>query len=535
MNFREIKLQKTPMTENPFYLKSFNLELSSIWQNTEFKRNIENLAYKRTLMAFLRGSHVGEWQRRRILFTYLSYILKQDNDKLNKFYNILPSNRLFVKRAIENLNVVYNDIPNREIKGKNDKQLKELLKTSNYDLMLRKVSDIAKLSNECLIRICFKHETLHYKIYSPDKYCIKYDALDNIQEIWIPFYEMNEDNYSLSGFTQKVKYYKWTLEKLIVLDSEMNQIPFVSNGIMVNEISNNFRDDKGNLYLPFILCQNEKESDDDLEIAGGDLFSLVYTQIECNVLDYITQQSYFYNSFPLLELINYRNSKDDEIELGFDTVMMFDDVRDIDGRPVPPSGSYITPTPQYAELQMLKETKQKECLRSLGLPTTMLSDNPGIASGVALMVDRMELAEQRKKDVEIYQKLEVELINLTAIVSNNDIASSNFKFSSNNDYEIKIDFVEQSIFQEKKDEFEYLNNSKNEGVIAPVEYVKRLAQDDTIITNEQAIEFIKKNKNYYKQITEVLNDTTFNPGIGTPTVGELQQATSNDRIPNENI
>jgi hypothetical protein len=150
----------------------------------------------------------------------------------------------------------------------------------------------------------------------------------------------------------------------------------------------------------------------------------------------------------------------------------------------------------------------KKVLKNLGLPTSLVEDNPGLAqSGVALQIDRMELNELRKEDIIKLRTIEDELIRKITKILNNDIASP-YKGKFKGDYYTEIDYIEPSIFLEPEKEFEYQKTIFEYGITSPSQFLNRVLSNDTITSDEDAIKKIKENRIMLNELRETDANTS---------------------------
>jgi len=129
--------------ETPFYLDAYQTELNAIWAGTQFNNEMNNLAYYRALTSMLRDNEVGEYQRRLLLRSYMKpeFAANQADDPINKLFSVMPSDNLYVRRALKNLCVVYTEKPQREIIGQNADMMTEVYNEIAIDLSLIHISE----------------------------------------------------------------------------------------------------------------------------------------------------------------------------------------------------------------------------------------------------------------------------------------------------------------------------------------------------------------------------------------------------------
>lgn len=139
-------------------------------------------------------------------------------------------------------------------------------------------------------------------------------------------------------------------------------------------------------------------------------------------------------------------------------------------------------------------------MKLLGLPTSLAENNPGLAaSGEALKQDWRELYEARLIDMAELKQWDRDLIRLTATVLNTDIASE-WRGKFKGEYNISIDYGELQEFEAWADKSARLDKQKNDGTITVLSWYKAYTQDDSIATDEEAIQIIKDNLEMFNQL-----------------------------------
>ena len=95
-----------------------------------------------------------------------------------------------------------------------------------------------------------------------------------------------------------------------------------------------------------------------------------------------------------------------------------------------------------------------------------------------------------------------------------DIASPNKgMFNGAYDFDITINYSELQTFEEPKDKLERLDSYRNKGLINPLQYYFELTGDETVKTNEEAIEAINKNLELFELIKQGDNGTDSTTGL----------------------
>ena len=483
-----------------FYRNAFFPGMSQVWGNTIFKNEVEHLCFSNALASFLRNTMEGEMERRKLLYYYLSPNFDTDStdDILNEMAGVLPTDNLEVLRALRSICVIYNDQASREVKGKNNTLLLEILEKLSFDSIMQKIYRAAKLCGEVAVRPRFWNKEPQLYYLTPDKYRVKWDAYGQMTEFWAHF--TKEENLELRDY-----FHVWTKDAYKVKNTSQEDQEFEFNGKKLMVLKNPYG------RIPFeILTMGDRYTDNN-ENYGSNLWELCRAQLECNKLDLLSNENVIYNGFAVWLLLNtnLESNKENTVKFGPRKMISINGLTDEDEIP---SIQAISPTPQYQELEALKSEKIKKVLKNHGLPNSWLTDNPGIPpSGAAMKADRIELEEIRREDINILKPFEKKLIALIAQVLNTDQASD-YKGKFSEEYEIQIDYAELSVVTEPKNELEYMNSLKSQGLITPLEYVKSLTGNENIKTDNDAITFINDNKELFAQTGGGDDGTESGPG-----------------------
>jgi hypothetical protein len=274
----------------------------------------------------------------------------------------------------------------------------------------------------------------------------------------------------------------WTNETFSVRQSENEYIEFEFNGAKVREIKNDYG------VIPFVLIQMAKTNQYQLNQAGGALWELVKAQLDYNRVSITQNNNLIYNGFSLLMFVNTGLSGAPRVGAGQAIVM---DGVTVDNGEIPPAIDVISPGTQYNEMQDLKLNQIKQTLRNLELPTSMISEDAGLQSGVAMKIERMGLDEYRRNDINLFKKVENRLINMSSIVLSYD-GSSNYRGSFGGDYDVTIDYIEFNTPIDETVYFEQTNTLYNKGLISTKEYLNRMTGKE-FGTDEEAKAYIETN------------------------------------------
>lgn len=530
--FGQIKNAKTYTgiaQQNSWYENCFYGELFPIWKYTPFVGDgtrdygeIKNMCYHRSLSLMLKDNETGETARRQMLYYYLSPYWTQTYESgavtsvLDEVFSALSSDNTYLTRALKNICTLYDNPPLREIKGKNDEKIKEVLTESNFDDFLGKMYLILKFTNQVLYRPVFNlvngEKLLRHKLYTADRYRCIYDSYGNITEIWIPKVEIVNDR-----ITDVI--YIWTAETIKKVDSNGKALLIDGQAIAPNPYGK----------IPFLELKIDNIEDDKGEVVGGTYYELLKAQLDCNAIDIDINQSLIYDSFPIKTFINYGIKNTDEIVVSPGRVY----VKDFNEQ-LGESAPFIAETggaDNYLSLFELKLNRIKQALKNMGLPSSVIEDNPGIPeSGVAIKESQKETLQLRREDINSMKRVEKQVVKLIIELMNKDEASPLWNSLDDfKNYEISINYQEIEVNKE----FDVLKTEQdallNLGYISVLEHYQTLTGDNEISDIKELIKLIEKNKKYLELLEGNKDDSGATSGNATisatnGTSPELQEA-----------
>lgn len=478
----------------------------AIWGSIPFVLpQIDDLCFKRAATCFLQNSEMGEVDRRRVLKEYLKRVFKNDspNSPLEQETPILPTDNLIISRVINNLCTVYNQEPSRDFGDVNADALTEIIKDSHLNRHLKQAYKLSKVTNEVALRPYQIKGKWKIEILTPDLYRCKYDNNNEVVEMWIPY-----QIYDRFGNIQN-RFRVWDKDTLRVTDAEGAFINFEENGVMYP--ASGFIHKYGRLPYSFLRMSENPD------VYGGAYWELVKAQIWCNAIDYIAAENLYYNGLGIW----YFQDIAPATEILLNPGRAF--VKNGSNPDENPDIRNITGAPLYNDINIFKESYIRNTLKSLGLPTSLFNDSPGLQSGVAMKIDRMELEEYRRDDIDVLQEFEEDLLNLICVIGNVEL---NLGLPQN--LEVNTDYIETQVFLEPIDEFTYTTSLYSSGLISPLQYLQRMTGNTLITSDEEAISFINKNKDLQNGST----GTAELSGIKTESGGGGHtEAISNDGTP----
>lgn len=463
----------------PIYVSAYGGEQYAVWGSIdEFNNQIDETCYYRALSSFIRNNSLGEDDRRKLLYSYMScsgYAIDEADDPLNKMYPALSTNNMYLTRALNNLCVLYLDEPERifeEIQENKEIQIRDLLRNSKYNKFMLNLHRAFKLCGEVIARPLLIDNQLVHRFYTPDLYRYIYDELDRPLQLWIPFHQ------KIEGYKQpQVRFHVWDKDLYRRADARGRFIKFTYQNKEVFEYPHKYG------RIPFVRLSVNELSD----YIGGSLWELAKAQLFCNKIDFSIDENVTYNGFSMFLFVNM-DIRNNRTKIGPGRALIQEKVMVGEGLEAAPYAETISPSPQYNEIDDLKQKYIRQTLKSLGLPTSVIDDQTQNISGAAIREDRRELENMRKEDIVEFNKFENEYINLMLQVMNTDLNAGFLPVKVN------IDYQEQAVFTETKDEFALDYELYTKGLYKPMDFVKKWSGNDLITTDEEAIEFINMNK-----------------------------------------
>jgi hypothetical protein len=186
-----------------------------------------------------------------------------------------------------------------------------------------------------------------------------------------------------------------------------------------------------------------------------------------------------------------------------------------------PYHEQITPDASYMEINDLRTRNMKQVLRDYEMPNSLVEEGASVQSGIALEIERKGLEEFRKTDRIQLKNFEKTLINHIAKIAT--IENSPYTFSVAKDYDVEIEFIETATPADLQMLFDITTAKFMAGIIDAKTYVMTLTSIDSFENNEQAIEWIKLNK----EILKTLEGKKEN-GIGNETTGNTKPDNAGD-------
>jgi len=475
---------------NSFYEAAFRQKIAYAWENTPFKDESMNMAFHYAMQSMMQDNEIGERDRRLLLYHFLKPLFSADNAQktLNKMFGIMPSSNRYVKRALNNICMLYNKPPEIEIlfRDKKDEKAKDALNINSLNMALQSIYKLVKIHNEVLVRPFYERNLIQYQYFTPDSYRVEYNDDGDPLRIWIWRQIFNDGSF-------ESQFWIWDSEKLELHNREGKLINFDVSGKSYSSFPNPYG------VLPFQIRKLNTDLNDYIDSMGGTMWELARAQIKYNMYDFLAHNQSVLQGFPIRWALNwYFDNKNNETDIGAGSILIKDDVGNPgEGDPIPPEISELGADVTWQQLRETALQEMKEELRDIGIPSSVINDTAGNLSGTALKEERRELIEMRNKDKNACYYYDKELIKLTLKIAGSSLSSpSRFRNQFNADYDIVIKYADMDITAEFKEITEKAEYLRLNGLISPKEYLNMFGSQTE--TDEDASKIMKENKLMFK-------------------------------------
>ncbi len=453
-----------------YYYDAFAAQYRTIWHGWDpVADSMEELAwrsYYRALVAFLRSDPESITDRRRLLYYYLrpEFKTQSADDTLNRYRKQLPVDTT-VRRVVRNLCSAYDESPTREL----GEVLPEIYAKMRVASVLPTIHQRARMTGLVAVRPVYVNGKWSLDYMTPDEFTITTDPNDWRTVTALTYVRASESN--------GIEYVTWTADERIVTDY---------NGRSTTE---------PNLYqrIPWVFL---RLGDNDGVYPAG-MMELVEAQLDNNKIKWLSNMALTFAGAPVWLAINMGR---DHLTLSPDKIVSINGVTAGEGQDVPPMLEPINPEAAYQDIDDFRAIREKIMQQAEGIPASMVADGQGQPpSGIARLIERQELTEIRYSDQKALREFEAELADVVALVAQTDAGTIVPAF------DFQIQFQDEPIYMEPKDEYELDKTKLADGVIAPDAFYRKWAG----LTGEEAeiMSEIDRRK-------AVLQNLTINPPQG---------------------
>jgi hypothetical protein len=455
-----------------FYENAFFDYFYRVWENTPFKDKAYEKAFFHAHTVFLNDNLYTENDRRNLLFNYLLPFMSADSDEdvLKKAISILPTDNLYVKRALRAICSSYDENPTRtfDVGVEQQETVFKLIQEALVTPSMRATHETAKLASKSLNYVYFKDEnTPQIEVIQPEYYSYN----DNHTELWI------HRQITVNGEV-KDGFWIWTATSFKAQ---------LVNGRDVTSFVVNTTDSLDSAKNPYgVIPCVELNLNSSFGNTDNTLWELVKAQLDVNRLDFSETNNVLFTAFSMFLAKNIDFGND--IKFGIGKVITLNKLENsMTAAYEAPELDIISPESQFFEINQLKDTNIKNTLRKLDLPSSMIDENINLPSGTALKIERIGLDEYRKRDEVALKIFEKQLIQLILKVYNIDYVNT-----LDENMDIVIEYNKVTIPTEPTADYELSTQQFNAGLLSLANYVNKNTGAD-VTTEEDALKFIENN------------------------------------------
>jgi hypothetical protein len=461
--------------ERSYYYDAFSPDFSFYWGTTKFGSEVKELCFYRTLTCFYREAMDDVEDRRRLLFYYLRHEFSSENadDAVMRLAHQLPIDS-FVPKALNNLCLAYKQPPTRMWGAGDDadaysEDFAAVYEEMNFDREAQDLYRLAKLCNVVKVRPWVHTATgaMKLQVLTPDLYRVATDEDGEEIELW----HQTEHN-------GEAAHRVWTLTETYIADNE-------GKPVRGTEQQNHY----GRIPYATLRMQSLVPGDP----YGGGMFSLVEANLVANKKEFAAAVGMTMNAFGVWVAINAEMTEGGGA-ITPDKLIIADGVKGDDNSFIPPHVEHVVGNAMFGAVREDKRQGMKDALRSAGLPSSLIEENVGTPpSGVARVMERQELLEQRDADKLTLAVFERDFADLVALVTNKD----GYEIPLPEEFDFQVDYAEERIYQEPAVEYAYIREKAKNGDISLVEYAALVMGIDEP-DEERVVELIAERRELWK-------------------------------------
>lgn len=466
----------------PIYWDAYGDYYKNLWYgiNEVYKNDliIKDLCYFHALSCFYFDTEEDYLDRQLLLYHYLkpSFNWKDQDSILNKNFDILPIEST-TKINLSNICTAYDDPPSRLFSNtiSINQEWTELYNNSAIDSQMQDIYELAKLCNVVLVAPIFKEEEgenrLKLHIMSPDGFRVKCNPNNQwqIQELIYPDYGMNNE----------IIYHVWTDTSYFIKDRE--------GKISVEEMTNLGNADGSNPYgkIPYVLLKLRKGK----ELIDGGKWAMIQNNLRNNKTLFGSELISTLTAFPIPFGINIESGRiSPDIILGAKANLTTEDVT--------PDFHWISPETVYNDLLEFYNSLSDLERQKLGIPQDSANE-----SGIARIISRQRLIEERIRDLAMLANFEKELANMALLVGSTD------GYIKNEPLNFGINYAEERLYIEPEIERAQDWERVEKGEIRIENYYKKWGDFDTNITITKLKSELEKRLKNLDEIKIIIKNT----------------------------
>lgn len=443
-----------------YYSTAFAAELRGIWQGVPAISNsateLDSMAYYRALTAYYDNDDASRNGRRKLLYAYLAndYDTKDPNSTLNRRKQTLPV-RSSIRKVIRNIATAYNEEPARRFEdeaGTLTETMRGIYRSMRAASTFKNIYHRARLCGVVAVRPIYVNGAWYVDVMTPDEFRITSNP-EHWREVAAIHYPLRTVDPRTNEST--INYVTWTANERIERGYDGRQVRADENRYGV---------------IPWSFLRLDGDAS---TFFSGGMVDMLEAQLEVNKYRFIASLNATFNGSPVWIGRNLGGGK---ISLSPDQIVTFTDVKVGEGLPIPPELESIAPSGTYAELDAFASERLRGALSDEGLPASMTSGDASVLpSGIARVVERQEIIEQRIADLTALREFEADFARLVAITARVDAGIS----LDENALSVSVDYAEERVIIEPEKEYAMDRAKVADGMMTVAAFYAKWSGDDS--------------------------------------------------------
>lgn len=452
-----------PLYYQDWYTQAAGMEFLATWGDLPlFKGDIKHLEFCRVQTIWLNGDLDDMQGRRRSVESLARSVLSPTDvpdTELSKWWSLFGTESISPKIA-DAICTLYNQSPYREFSVDAGMQsaFTELYDQFEVNHAIKDAYRSALFTN--VVLLIPDWETKKIRVLTPDYFRLVGDQ--TVEEVWIA---------EGSGGWREKEFCVWSAEeiKTVYHDGKLKR-------------------SEPNPYdrIPAVLLKLNRSKD----LYGAGVTEAAEIATWSNFIKFLSTRVGTFQSFSVGLGVNLELKAGTRIGPGF---ILNNEMKMGDGVPAP-SLEYVTPDGKFIDLEKYRQSVIRSFQRNEGLPAYSVDEGTGVApTGIALQVTERTLNDKRESHSHALIKAEKDLVSLIALLALHEgkrtLTADNFS----------VQYADVQAFNDPAVELTYDISLKGEGLLSPSAYV--LKYTNQRMTDEQAVEFLNKNKAYFSNST----------------------------------
>lgn len=479
----EKKKQSRTATEKEFYLAAYEAQLYKVWAGSPWEREIPQLAQARAYAAMLNREEHYVRDARSLIYHYLDgeFKTETEDDILNLYRRQLSTTFPF-RQVLDTTFTHYDEPPTRTVgeEGLNER-VADLYAAGRVDAMLSEKERDAGLMQALAVRPVWRGERQDLDVYTPDVYRVRVRTDDPYTAEEIAYVRVET-----IGGSDTIVLKHWTAEEIITRKA----------GAWTTVLR---REPNPYGRLPFAFLRMRRGT----SFYGQGDWDLVEEAMRVHRVALLTGLD-IGSAFGIILALNLGITSENPLQIGPGRILAKDGVA------VDPAGSGGEPVPvieriagqgQYRDMNELRDEMVRETKQARHLPASEIDETSGAPeSGFARYLAMLPLIRQKSRYraalVEFERDLAPVMMHVATVDSGGAYSFSEADMSA----DVSLDFADDGIVMEPADEQAYDRARTKEGLMSPLDYVRKWGQLDQRLTEAEATKLIAANRDLFTQI-----------------------------------